>query len=120
MRQFSHKMRLLIVMSLIVLASACAKKNESSSSELRHHHHPGDTSTSEYRDFYHLVATGCDCSELQWMHQECANAPGGAFGGGHIPGYCGEAVSSCYYSVAMRNQELGCWQTDQTPTCGVQ
>jgi len=107
-----------IALSLILIASACAKKDAGSSSELTHHHH--DNTTSDYQDFYQLVAAGCDCSELAWLSQECAAAPGGAFGGGNIPGYCGEAVSSCRYAVDMRNQQLGCWQTDQTPACRAQ
>ena len=105
-----------LTLALAFATGACDRPVQEGASTLAHHHH--NNPTSEYKDMYQLVAAGCNCDDLNWMFQECAKAPGGVWGGGHIPGVCGEAVSSCYYAAEMRNQTLGCWSMDHSPACG--
>ena len=111
------KIHLMTLASLAVVfaLSACDRSNNSDTSAVACH--SGKEGTSEYKDFYQMVAAGSDCNDLYWMADHCATDPSGSWIGNAGPGVCGDAAKSCRYAVASRNQTLGCWQTDQTPGC---
>ena len=87
----------------VILLSGCGHETSSRGSNLASQQEMGTP------DFYQITAAGADnCNDLLWLAEQCADAPGGAWGCGGA-GVLGDPVASCNAAVNFRNMALHCW-----------
>ena len=98
------KLGLSLSLIIALMATGCGTNGQKSSLSCK----KSKPATSEYQDFYQLVAAGIDsCSDMIYFSGECASAPYGVWGSASA-GVLGNAVASCNAAMSARNQILGC------------